>query len=440
VSARKAVSVVGVGDDGCASLTSRAAGAVALADVLVGAERHLAFFPQFVGERVAFPAGKGGIDRAIERVRALANERTVCVLASGDPLFFGVGARVAEAVGGEHVDFIPAPTSVQWAFARTAIAWDDAEVISVHGRPVNGFVARLRGIAKVAVLTDGENAPARLVARMIEYGETRWTAWVCERLGGPGERVRRFPLDQLASVHDIDALNVLLLRRGLPTANPGDGLDEAWRAPPALPYLPEEAFAKRMPKRGLITKREVRTLALATLRVRPDAVFWDVGAGSGSVSIEAAMLAPRGKVFAIEVDPEGIAICRENARAHGADNVRVVEGRAPEALTGLDAPDAVFVGGSKGSMTPIVDAALDALRPGGRLAVAAITLENVAEAYAALRARGVEPEVTLIQIARGAPLARYQRYEAENPIHLFAADKPASGTQAPSALLGETAP
>jgi precorrin-6Y C5,15-methyltransferase (decarboxylating) len=179
-----------------------------------------------------------------------------------------------------------------------------------------------------------------------------------------------------------------------------------------------------MPKNGLITKREVRLLSLAALALRSDAIMWDVGAGSGSVAIEAAMLAPRGRVYAIEVDPEGVAICRENARAHGADNVRVIEGRAPEALADLEAPNAVFVGGSKGSMDAIVDASLAALTPGGRLVVNAITLENVGEAYAAFRRRDLEPEVTLVQIARGVPLARYQRYEAQNPIHILCVQKP----------------
>jgi precorrin-6Y C5,15-methyltransferase (decarboxylating) len=413
VSARRAVVVVGIGDDGCASLTSRGASAVASATVLVGGERHLGFFPQFSGEKVVL---KGGLDAALARVATLAEEHTVCVLASGDPLFFGVGARVAERVGADHVEFVPAPSSVQWAFARTGIAWDDAEIVSVHGRSAEGLVTRLRRASKVAILTDPESAPPRLAARMIEHGETGWDAWACERLGGPGERVRRFALAELAEAHDVDPLNVLLLRR----------TDPAWRPPPAIPYLHEDAFAKRMPKLGLITKREVRLLSLAALRLRPDAIVWDIGAGSGSVSVEAAMLAPRGRVFAVEVDPEGAAICRENVRAHGVDNVRVIEGRAPEALAGLDAPDAVFVGGSKGSMAPIVDAAMEALRPSGRLVVNAITLENVAEAYAALRARGVDPEITLVQIARGVPLARYQRYESLNPIHILAADKPAT--------------
>jgi precorrin-6Y C5,15-methyltransferase (decarboxylating) len=406
---KHAVTVVGMGDDGCASLTSRAASAVARADVLVGGERHLAFFPQFKRERLVL---KGGIDAALDRVAALADESDVCVLASGDPLFFGIGARVLERLGAEHVEFIPAPSSVQWAFAKTGHSWEDAEFVSVHGRSMQGFVARVRRASKVAVLTDAEASPPRLASRLLEYGDAAWTAFVCERLAGPGERVRRFSLGELADVRDIDPLNVLLLVR-----------PEAWRAPAVIPYLHEDAFAKRMPKNGLITKREVRLLSIAALALRESSVVWDIGAGSGSVAVEAAMVASRGHVYAIEVDPEGVALCKNNVKAHGTDNVTVVEGRAPEALAGLDAPDAVFVGGSKGSMDAIVDTSLSALRPGGRLIVNAVTLENVAEAYAAFRARMLDPEVTLVQVSRGVPLARYQRYEALNPIHVLAVTK-----------------
>jgi precorrin-6Y C5,15-methyltransferase (decarboxylating) len=409
---RRAVAVIGIGDDGCASLTSRAANAVAAAQVLVGGERNLAFFPQFTGERIAI---KGALDPLLERVASLANEHQVCVLASGDPLFFGIGAKVVSRVGAEHVEFLPAPSAMQWAFARTGIAWDDAAFLSVHGRSAEGFVNRVRGLGKVAVMTDAESSPAALATRLLEYGDSAWTAWVCEKLGGTDERIRRFDLAELSTARDIDPLNVLLLLR---TA--------AWRLPTSIPYLHEEAFAKRMPKNGLITKREVRLLSLGSLALRPDSVVWDIGAGSGSVSIEAAMLAPRGRVYAIEVDPEGVAICRDNARVHGTDNVRVIEGRDPEALVGLEAPDAVFVGGSKGSMDAIVTASLAALRPGGKLVINAVTLENVAEAYAAFRSRALDPDVTLVQVSRGVPLARYQRYEALNPIHILAVEKPAS--------------
>jgi precorrin-6Y C5,15-methyltransferase (decarboxylating) len=200
--------------------------------------------------------------------------------------------------------------------------------------------------------------------------------------------------------------------------------DAAWRAPPAITFLHEDMFAKRMPKKGLITKREVRLLSLASLGIRPDSVVWDVGAGSGSVSIEAALLAYDGRVYAIEVDPEGVEICRENVRSHGVDNVRVIAGRAPEALADLEAPDAVFIGGSKGSMEEIIAVALERLKPRGRLVANAITLENAAEAYQAFRRRDLVPEVTLLQTSRAEPLARYMRYEAMNPIQIFAVEKP----------------
>jgi precorrin-6Y C5,15-methyltransferase (decarboxylating) len=239
---------------------------------------------------------------------------------------------------------------------------------------------------------------------------------VCENLAGPGERVQKLSLAELAGASDIGPLNVLLLVRS----------DPSWRRPPALTFLHEDAFAKRMPKKGLITKREVRLLSLASLGIRPDSVVWDVGAGSGSVAIEAALLAYEGRVYAVEVDPEGVEICRENLRTHAVDNVRVVAGRAPEALLDLEAPDAVFVGGSKGSMEEIIAVAFERLKPGGRLVANAITLENAAEAYQAFRRRFLSPEVTLLQVSRAEPLARYMRYEALNPIQIFAVEKPIS--------------
>jgi precorrin-6Y C5,15-methyltransferase (decarboxylating) len=332
-------------------------------------------------------------------------------------MFFGVGALVIKRLGAEHVEVIPQPSSMQWAFARAGIKWDDAAFISLHGRSREGFLTRLRQSGKVGVLTDPENSPARLAALMLEHGETEWKAWVCENLAGPDERVRTFSIQQLAGCMDIGPLNVLILVR----------TDPSWKAPPAIPFIHEDDFAKRMPKKGLITKHEVRLLSLASMRIRPDSVVWDIGAGSGSISIEAAMLAPLGRVYAVEVDPEGVEICHENLRTHAIDNVHVIAGRAPEALSDLETPDAVFVGGSKGRMDEIVDVALERLRPGGRLVVNAITLENSGEVYGALRRRGIVPEVTLLQVARAEPLARYLRFEALNPIQIFAAEKPAAG-------------
>jgi precorrin-6Y C5,15-methyltransferase (decarboxylating) len=384
---------------------------ISSAQVLVGGTRHLEFFPQFRGERLVL---KDGLATALDRVAELAEEHNVCILASGDPLFFGVGSLVIKKLGLDHVEIIPQPSSMQLAFARAGLKWDDAAFLSLHGRPLEGLLTRLRRLSKAAIFTDEENPPSRIAAHMTELGETSWKAWVCENLSGPDERVRSFDLAELVRVTDVAPLNVLLLVRTEPN----------WRPPPTIPFLHEDAFAKRMPKKGLITKREIRLLSLAALHIRSNSVVWDIGAGSGSVSIEAARLAPEGRVYAIEVDPEGVEICRDNLRAHGVDNVRVVAGRAPEVLAELELPDAVFVGGSKGSMDGIVDLVLERLRPGGRLVVNAITLENTNEIYQAIRRRDLVPEVTLLQISRAEPLAHYLRYEALNPIQIFAVTKP----------------
>ena len=404
-----AVSVVGIGDDGCKGLTARAMDAVANAQWLVGGERQLAFFPQFHGERIVLQDGLG---KALDRVARIAEEHNVCVLASGDPLFFGIGSLVVKKIGAEHVSIIPQPSAVAWAFAKVGLRADDATVLSLHGQP-RVLATRLQALRKVAVLTDPTNTPQAIALHLMERNAGAWQAWVCESLCGPNERVQAFAsLEALAAAAPVDPLNVLLLQR-----------PAGWEAPPVMPFQHEDAFIKRVPKKGLITKREVRVLSLAALQIQPTAVVWDIGAGSGAVAIEAAMLARQGQVFAIEVDPEGCLICRENSQSHGVDNVQVIEGRAPQALQGLPAPDAVFVGGSKGSMADIVSAALTALKPGGRLVANAITLENAAEAYQALRAHGLQPEVTLLQVSRGAPLAHYTRYEALNPIQIFAVTK-----------------
>lgn len=411
MSLRRTITLVGIGDDGCASLTSRAVNAVMKAGVLVGGDRHLEFFPQFQGERIVL---KGGVSSVLDRVAELAEERNVCVVASGDPLFFGIGSLVIARLGAEHVEVLPQPSSMQWAFARACLKWDDAAFVSLHGRSSEGFLTKLKGQTKVAVFTDDKNSPLVLAQRMVEHGETAWEAWVCENLGGPDERVRRFDVKDLALCRDIGPLNVLLLVRS----------DSSWRMPCTIPFLHEDQFAKRIPKKGLITKREVRLLSLAAMGIRPNSVVWDIGAGSGSVAIEAALLAPNGVVYAIEVDLEGVQICRENLLTHAVDNVRVIAGRAPEALTGLEAPDAVFIGGSKGSMEEIIDVVMERLQPGGRLVVNAITLENVAETYQTFRKRGLVPDVTLLQISRAEPLAHYLRYESLNPIQIFAVEKP----------------
>lgn len=407
---RRAVTVVGIGADGCAGLTSRAAGAVAQARVLAGGARHLAFFSQFQGERVVL--GKD-LDGALARIAALADEAPVCVLASGDPLFFGIGARLLRHLPREDLEFLPHPTSAQWAFARAGVPWGDAAWLSLHGRGREGLATRLRRMRKVALLTDAESSPPGIARHLLDHGVRDLQAILCEDLAGPAERLRRLSLEELAAVPEVAPLNVLLLVR-----------PEGWAPPSVIPYLPDDAFEKR---RGLLTKREVRLLALGALQLREESVVWDVGAGCGSVAVEAALLASAGRCYAVEHDPECLAYARTNARTHGADNVRLVAGRAPAALEPLEAPDAVFVGGSGGELAAILDLALARLRPGGRLVVSAVTLETLEEARRVLARAGAAPAVLLAGFARSATLAGRTRLAPLSPIHLVSAVKPSGG-------------
>ncbi|EJP15924.1 precorrin-6y C5,15-methyltransferase (decarboxylating), CbiE subunit / precorrin-6Y C5,15-methyltransferase (decarboxylating), CbiT subunit multi-domain protein [Leptospira interrogans str. UT126] len=407
----KAVTVVGMSDEGCPGLSSIAANAVAKAQILAGGKRHLDFFPQFSGEKIVF---KDDLTQTIKRIAELSLEHTICVLASGDPLFFGIGNLIRKKVGPEYVDFIPAPSSVQHAFAKIGIPWDDAEVLSLHGRSSKGLITKLQFLNKVALFTDKINHPKEIASYLLSFNESEWTAFVCENLGGEKERIRKFDLKSLSEEEGIDPLNVLILIRN--SAN--------WKQPTVVPNVSEENYSKRVPKKGLITKKEVRILSIAFLNIREDSVIWDIGAGSGSIAIEAAQIAKNGKSYAIEIDPEGIEICKQNILLQKTDNVHVISGKAPEVLEKLPDPDCIFVGGSNGDIYEIIRISLNKLSPLGSLVINAVTIDNVSQIYQSFKKLKLVPEVTLLNVSRGRVLKDYLRYEALNPIHIFKITKP----------------
>ncbi len=401
-----AVTIIGIGDEGCGGLTSVAFGKIQRAQVLVGGNRQLEFFPDFRGHKISF---QDGLMKVIGEIASLCEENNVVVLASGDPLFYGVGDLISRKIGKEHVEILPNLSSIQLAYSRIKEKWDDSKIISLHGRPIKGLINKLQHEKKVAILTDEENSPLRIANYLKEYKELDWEITVLENLGGLQEKISNFNVENIAG--DFSSLNVVLLKR------------TGEFNPPAFKIRDDEEFAKRMPKKGLITKKEVRALAISNLEIKRDSVIWDIGAGSGSVSIESAKIAVEGSVYAIEVDPEGVEICKENAINFKTDNVNVIKGLAPDALDGLPSPDCVFIGGTKGSMKETLSLVLNQLRPGGRVVVSAITLDNVSSAYESFKELGYFPELELIQVSRGKKLAHYMRYEALNPIHLYSVTK-----------------
>ena len=405
------VTLIGIGDDGCSGLTSRTINVVEQVGVLAGAERHLAFFPQFRGELLTM---RGGLNNYLDAITEAAEAEPICVLASGDPLFFGLGRRLTERLGRERVRILPSLSSVQLAFARLRIAWDDAQFITLHGRPMQGLVARLQQGDTFALLTDKKNNPVTIAQHLAAYHEEHWRLHICESLGGTDERVRSFSVAQLCALDstDINPLNVMILQR--------DG-GKPWGDHPL--HCTDDAYLKRMPAKGLITKQPVRALALANLNLSPTSCVWDVGSASGSVAIEAAKQAWRGQVFSVECNEECFDQIQTNAQTHRVDNLKLIKGRAPQALIELPAPDAVFIGGSRGAMADIFNTSWEALRPGGRLVIAAVTLDSVTEVFQLTQAHNLKPQIMLVNIAQGAPLAHYTRYAPESPIHLFILEK-----------------
>ncbi|MGC0378119.1 precorrin-6y C5,15-methyltransferase (decarboxylating) subunit CbiE [Streptomyces sp. SAI-229] len=396
------ITVIGTG-------TGAAVGAEvpAEAELVVGGRRHL--------DAVRLPEGAervvlGPLAPALDTVeKYLAEERPVVVLASGDPGFFGIVRALAERFGPERLDVRPGVSSVAAAFARTGLTWDDAVVVSAHGRDPRTAVNLCRAHPKVAVLTGPGAGPAELGAAL---RDTARVLVVASALGSAEERVERVTPDEAAardwgaSVSVVLCLDEARALGPVRTVAGGAGRPAGWA-------LDEAGFDHRD---SMITKFEVRALALARLGPRPGELVWDVGAGSGSVAVECARLGAA--VTAVEKAPDGVERVRANAAAHGVD-VRVVHGPAPDVLAGLDEePDAVFVGGGGRELPAVVTAC--ARRARRTVVVAVAALDRVPAARAALTDAGFSCDGVLLQSSRLAPLpGDVTRLAATNPVFLL---------------------
>ena len=411
------VVVIGIGHDGPAGLSPDALDHIARAEVLAGGKRHLAFFPKWKGKKIVLD-GDGILK--ISNIHKMAAQRKTVVLASGDPLFYGIGRLLLEALPREQLLFLPHLSSVQLAFARLKESWDDACIVSLHGRPLHALEPALhRRERKIAVFTDARNSPAAIGTFLRETGcaGDYPGVWVCENLGGPDERVSVWTPRELESgIQSFTPLNIVILLcmdRPLP-----HGVQ-------SLPLLgiPERALRHRTRHGDLITPREIRLLSLCYLGLHPGEVLWDVGAGSGSVSIEAACLNPAMKIFAIEKDAEAYENLEANVRVFGTLGVHPVAGAAPKVFAQLPDPNAVFIGGSGGRLETILAAALKRLKPKGRLVINCITLDNLARGWNWLRDHDAQPQVTSVQLARSRPLGQLYSLEPDNPLFILQARK-----------------
>ena len=409
------VQIIGIGDDGLDGLTTAARQIVEKAEILLGARALLDLLAASKAEKVEIG---GDLDTVVRKVESAGGKRVV-VLATGDPLFYGTARYLCDRLGKDRFEVTPHVSSMQLAFARVKESWDDAYLTSLATQPLELVVEKTRTAAKVGLFTSDQSPPAAVAQALLDRKIDYFTAYVCENLGSPDECVTHGELSDIAR-QQFGPLNVLILvRKPNVPDRPSSMIGRK------LFGNPDEMFLQSKPKRGLLTPSEVRAIALSLMDIGPTSTVWDVGAGSGSVAIEAAQIASGGRVFAIEMDPDDYALIASNAERFGVRNLTPVLGKAPEAWTGLPQADALFVGGTGRQVRRIVELAFEQLRPGGRLVANVGSVENLAAVREVLLAKGGDPSVLMINLARGNDQLDRLHFEALHPTFVVSAIKPA---------------
>ena len=392
------VTLIGMGSGQPENLTLQGLAALRQADLILGARRLLAVLPAGCTENRAAAYRP---DEVAELLQTSGAENAVLVY-SGDTGFYSGASSMMEKLEalGVRARVLPGLSSIQLLAAALGRPWQGWNLVSAHGRICDPVAECMQG-RPTFFLTGGSEDPATLCAQLTAEGFGDVQAVVGQCLGTPEEKLFRGSVKELAAGR-FNSLSVLLV-------------EAAEVLPRRAPGLPDEAF-----ERGDVpmTKQEVRAAVLAKLAVRPEDILWDVGAGTGSVSVELALAAPRGRVYAVECRPEGCALIKANREKFRTRNLVLVEGLAPAALSDLPAPDAVFIGGSKGSLAAIVDAALDK-NPDARICVSAIALESLSASVAALTAKGRTVQVSQIAVSRAKAVGGLHLMMAQNPIYLI---------------------
>lgn len=412
------IHVIGIGLDGAAGLNESVRQIVERATLLVGSDRHLSYFPNHPAETVVL----GDVIEAIVEIRQHLNIPNSCIviLASGDPLFFGLGRLLVAKLPPEKLRFYPHLSSVQLAFSRIKVPWQDAQTISIHGRSMDELTQALQqGVEKIAVLTDQNHTPGAIARLLLALDlPTHYQIWICENVGGEEERIQQLSLDTLQQ-QTFAPLNLAILLRQSRVANRPLDLTN-------VPFLgvPDHCFLSYDDRPGLMTKRELRVLILAELGLQPGQIIWDIGAGTGSVSIEIARLFSDSLVYAVEKTAAGTTLIEENCRRFQVKNVVSIHGKAPEILHHLRSPQRIFIGGSSGKLRNILGICGVKIVPGGVMVLAFATLENLNIALNWVEERRKSDpswnyRLLQVQLSRSIPVANLTRFTPLNPVTIM---------------------
>ncbi|WDP90644.1 MAG: precorrin-6y C5,15-methyltransferase (decarboxylating) subunit CbiE [Desulfobacter sp.] len=411
------VHVIGIGQ-GKSDLTASHLRRIREADLLVGGERHLALFSECTGETLAI---KGDIPAVIGRIKDQMDAKKIVVLASGDPLFHGIGATLARSIPMERLRIHPNITAVGAAFAAICQPWHDAKLVSLHSRTGHEFgFPSLACENKVAFLTGPSKDPVFIGKQLMANGLDGFRVCVLENLGHPDkEKITWFTDYRLLAAGTFSHPNIVILIRA--------------------PLAPDQAAAKivshetytGMPddffrhSRGLITKSEIRALSLSRLRLtQKDHVLWDIGSGSGSVGIEAAIQLPWGQVYAVEKNKTRLPDIIHNVKNFEQPNVKVVNLNFPEGHETLKTPDRIFIGGGGQGLDNILDCCCNRIKTGGIIVVNTVVMESMDTAMRTLTDKGFTPEMIQVQISRAKSMPYGNRLDALNPVWIISGRKP----------------
>ena len=395
MSAARWLSIIGIGEDGLDALSPAARALIAQACLVVGGKRHLALAGPLAAQTLAWPSPPEAAFPAILSRRG----QPVCILASGDPFFYGIGSLLMREVSPEDMLCLPAPSAFSLAAARLGWGLQDCALLSLHGRALESIIPHLQPGARIIALAWDGATPTKLARLLVARGMGGSTLTVCENMGGALEKIRRFQAQGFDAGH-IDPLNTIALEVKA---------DAGARIIAHAPGLPDAWFEHD----GQITKREVRAISLAALAPQRGDLLWDIGAGSGAIGIEWLLCHAANRAIALERHPERAARIARNALTFGVPQLRIVEGAAPQALQNLPQPDAIFIGG--GATSPgLLDMALSALRSGGRLVANAVTIETQADL--ARRFALIGGDMVTINIARADKVGGFHGWRPAMPV------------------------
>jgi precorrin-6B C5,15-methyltransferase / cobalt-precorrin-6B C5,C15-methyltransferase len=396
------LNVIGIGEDGIETLPRALQTLIERAELIVGGERHLAMVPQARAEKKSWASP---LSLTLDEIWS-RRSKPVVVLATGDPMHFGIGVALAKRVPAEEMAVYPHVSAFSLAAARMRWPLADTECLTIHGRPLDLLAGAVAPGRKLILLSNDGSSPAEVAERLAELGYGASEVTVLEHMGGARERVYAGRADAWTHPRAAD-LNTLavLCRAG----------DEA-RPLSLSSGLPDEAFQHD----GQLTKREIRAATLSVLRPLPGQLLWDVGAGCGSISIEWLRVHRSLSAIAIESDPMRQGLIEANAAALGTPHLKLVEGTAPQAYDGLPEPDAIFIGGGLGDRG-VVDGAWERLKPGGRLVANAVTAEGETHLFA-LRGK-LGGEMTRLSVARLAPVGELHGWKPLMPVTQYWVDK-----------------